>query len=123
MNRETKYSKVTINDGIAYCIFKKIEEVDIIMAHAIVADRVDFFDNISYPCLFDITNIKKTTKEARDYLAKEGNELVVASAIVVSSPMLKMMANFYVMVNKPQNPSRLFTNTDEAILWLNQFKK
>nr|WP_187262283.1 hypothetical protein [Pontibacter beigongshangensis] len=72
--------------------------------------------------MFDITKVKKSTKEARDFMANEGNEQVTASAILVTSPVLRMMANFYISVNKPKNPSRMFTDKREALEWLAQFK-
>ena len=105
-----------------HCIYKPINEMDLNIAKICVQDRLAYAGGQSYPSLFDITHIKHSTKEARDYFANEGNEGVVASAIIVSSPMLKMAANFYIKVNQPKNPTRMFTNRDEAIKWLGQFK-
>ncbi|QCR22277.1 hypothetical protein [Pontibacter sp. SGAir0037] len=119
---ETTYSKIEIANGIALCTFKKIEELDVAITSVIVKDRMAFFEGVSYPCLFDITNVKHSTKEARDYLANEGNELVLASAILINSPVIKMTANFFIMVNKPRNPTRMFTDKKSAVEWLEQFK-
>src|SRR5207253_895828 len=104
------------------CFFKTMDIMDMNVAKATVQDRMQFFENTAYPCLFDITQVKETTKDARDFMANEGNDLVLASAMVVNSPMLKMMANFYIMVNKPKNPTRLFTDRESALEWLAQFK-
>lgn len=120
--QETDYVTMFIQDGIFQCYFKAMNVMDINVADASVKDRLKFFENTAYPCLFDITEVKETTKEARDFMANEGNDLVLASAMVVNSPMLKMMANFYIMVNKPKNPTRLFTDRESALEWLNQFK-
>lgn len=121
--KETEYSTTTLQDGIAQCIFSEIEEVDVRIAARTVTDRVAFFEGVAYPCLFDITKVKHSTKEARDYLANEGSELVAASAILVNSPVVRMMANFFIMVNKPNNPTRMFTDKESAIEWLSQFKR
>jgi hypothetical protein len=118
----TSYLRLSIENGILLCIYKPINEVDLAIAKSCVQDRLAFANGRAYPSLFDITHIKHSTKEARDYLANEGNEGVVASAIIVSSPMLKMAANFYIQVNKPQNPTRMFTSREEAIKWLGQYK-
>ncbi|PSR52659.1 hypothetical protein AHMF7605_03525 [Adhaeribacter arboris] len=120
--KETKYVTMIIQNGIFHAYYKELEILDMNFAKVAVQDRLNFFQNIAYPCLFDITKVKETTKEARDYMANEGNELVLASAMVVNNPMLKMMANFYIMVNKPKNPTRLFTDRDSALDWLEQFK-
>lgn len=121
--KETEHLKFLWEDGVLYCNLKEIVLLDIGIAKACVKDRLDFVAGEPYPCLFDITRVKQSTKEARDYLANEGNELVSASAILVSSPVLRMMANFYIMVNKPIYPTRMFTNRDSAIEWLSQFKR
>ncbi len=120
---DTRYVYMIIKNGIFYAIFKELNTLDMDAAKVSVKDRLDFFEGKSYPCLFDITKVKETTKEARDFMANEGNDLVIASAMVVNNPMLKMMANFYIMVNKPKNPTRLFTDRDSALEWLEQYKK
>ncbi|WP_147275636.1 DUF7793 family protein [Adhaeribacter pallidiroseus] len=120
---ETKYVNMFIKDGIFQCYFKAMEVMDIAVAIRTVKDRLNFFENQAYPCLFDITEVRQTTKEARDFMANEGNNLVLASAMIVTNPMLKMMANFYVMVNRPKNPTKLFTDRESALEWLNQFKQ
>ncbi|MBF9255011.1 hypothetical protein I2I11_17045 [Pontibacter sp. 172403-2] len=121
--KETEHLKFLCQDGVMYCDLKEINMLDIVIAKTCVKDRLEFVAGESYPCVFDITKVKQSTKEARDYLANEGNELVSASAILVSSPVLRMMANFYIMVNKPLNPTRMFTNRDNATEWLSQFKR
>ncbi|QNF35413.1 hypothetical protein HUW51_22855 [Adhaeribacter swui] len=120
---ETPYVTMFVREGIYQATFKPLETLDLDIAVATVQDRLNFFKNIAYPCLFDITQVKHTTKEARDYMANEGNQLVLASAMIVSSPMLKMMANFYIMVNKPKNPTRLFTDRESGLDWLRSFRK
>ena len=100
-----------------------MEVMDIAVAMQTVNDRLNFFQKKSYPSLFDITEVKQTTKEARDFMANEGNDLVLASAMIVTNPMLKMMANFYIMVNRPKNPTKLFTDRESALEWLSQFRE
>ncbi|WP_170871831.1 hypothetical protein [Pontibacter indicus] len=99
-----------------------MKELDLDKARICVQDRLGYIDGQVYPSLFDITQVKHSTKEARDYLADEGNAGVVASAILVTSPMVKMAANIYIHVNKPKNPTRMFTSKEEAVQWLSQFK-
>ena len=120
--KDTNYVTMKIEDDIFYMYYKPIELLDINIAKKIVKDRLAFKDGISYPSLFDIRKVKGSTKEARDYMANEGNELVLASAMMVSSPVLRMMANFYIMVNKPKNPTRMFTDEESAHEWLSLFK-
>jgi hypothetical protein len=119
---ETNYLTLVVEEGILHCYYKEMEVLDLDIAKAGVRDRLAYIKGNSYPSLFDITKVKQSTKEARDYMANEGNDLVLASAILVSSPMLKMMANFFISVNKPRNPTRMFTDQESALEWLAQFK-
>ncbi|MDX5417985.1 MAG: hypothetical protein LPK09_02130 [Hymenobacteraceae bacterium] len=122
-SKKTNYLELSLEKGILYCIYDEIEEMDIAIAEVCVRDRLAYVGNYTYPSLFDITKVKQSTKEARDYMANEGNAGVAASAILVSSPMVKMAANFYIKVNKPKNPTRMFTDRNEAVEWLKQFKQ
>jgi hypothetical protein len=118
---ESQYLHMFMEEGILVCIIKKMDTLDLATTRICVQQRKEFIGGKSYPTIFDITQVRHSTKEARDFLANEGNELVSASAILVSSPMLRMMANFFIMVNKPQNPTRMFTDKKSALEWLRQF--
>jgi len=116
-----QYGSIVVENGIMKCSFYDLHELTLEITRHLVAKRIEHSNGVSYPCLFDISKIKHSTKEARDYLANEGNELVTASAILVESAVLKMAANFYVSVNKPVKPTRLFTDKQTALDWLHQF--
>ncbi|MER2997673.1 DUF7793 family protein [Pontibacter populi] len=120
---ETPYVRMFIESGILHFYYKKIDNLDLGVAQLCVKDRMEYTDFQDYPCLIDAISIKHFTKEARDYFANEGNEGIIASAILTSSTTIKMMANFYIMVNKPQNPTRMFTDKTSALEWLEQFNK
>ena len=120
--RSTEYINLAVDNGVLHCIYKDIELLDLDIAKICVQDRLEFIQGETYPSLFDITKIKQSTKEARDYLANEGNDFVSASAILISSPMLRMSANFFIQVNKPKNPTRMFTSKPSALEWLAQYK-
>ncbi|MEP1033167.1 hypothetical protein [Ekhidna sp.] len=120
MEREfsTNYADMSIDGGIAHLIYKPLDLLDIDVAKHMVKDRIEFKDGTSYPTLFDIRNVKSTSKDARDYLANEGNELVVASALLVNSSVTKMIGNFFITVSKPKKPTKIFTDESRAIEWL-----
>ena len=72
------------------------------------------------PMLGDFTKMKSQTKECRDYFAKDPNHLQTYSAIaiMVNSPISRMLANFFLGLNKPARPTRLFDDRAKAIEWL-----
>jgi hypothetical protein len=49
------------------------------------------------------------------------SDLQSAVALIVGTPLTRMMANFFLSVNKPQFPTRLFDNEESAVPWLQGF--
>lgn len=47
-------------------------------------------------------------------------DLVAAMAILVDSPVTRVVANFFVRVATPPYPVRLFTSTADAVQWLTE---
>lgn len=68
-------------------------------------------------CLYAENNL--FSKEVREFIAgPEVNEIVMADALVIKGMAQKIVGNFYLQVNKPSRPTRLFTDKAEALLWL-----
>jgi len=72
------------------------------------------------PLLIDFKNMKSQTKESRDYYAKdpEHGKTHSAAALVVNSMLTRMIANFFLGMNKAVKPVRLFDDRQAAIQWL-----
>ncbi|MEZ4922316.1 MAG: hypothetical protein R2780_04020 [Crocinitomicaceae bacterium] len=80
-------------------------------------------ENAVYPLIVDTTKIKSITKEARDYLSIKDRETNVnAIAIVRKSIIGNMVANFFIGLNKPSVPTKLFNSEEEAVEWCKNFK-
>jgi hypothetical protein len=63
------------------------------------------------------------SKEVRDFVAgPEVSKIVAADAFLINGTALKIIGNFYLQVNKPQRPSKLFTKKEEAVEWLLSLK-
>lgn len=74
------------------------------------------------PLLVDSRNINSITKEARDHFAMRGRSPgVTAIAILIASPVSRLIGNFYMGLNKPVVPTKLFTEEDKAMRWLGKF--
>lgn len=117
----TQYVDMTIVDGVFRMNYKPLELLSIEIARKIVDERVAFKDGVSYPSLFDIREVKSTSKDARDFMANEGNDLVIASALLINSSVTKMIGNFFISVSKPKNPTKIFTDEEKATEWLDQY--
>ena len=69
--------------------------------------------------LVDMRQATQVNREARNYYANERTASIQrAAALLVSSPLSATIANFFMGLNKPLTPTRMFTKIDEAIAWL-----
>lgn len=116
---ENDYAKFHVISGIMHFIYKDGVELDLASAKEVVSDRLKAQGNMSYPVMCDIRGLRSVDKEARDYLAKQGSQQVSAVALIVGSPARKVMSNFYLAVNKPEVPTKLFISQEEALEFLN----
>jgi len=73
------------------------------------------------PLLCDLTNVVKMTKECRRHFAGPDHAKTFSkAALIVTSPVSKMIGNFFLGLNKPLKPTRLFTNKEEGLRWLRE---
>jgi len=54
---------------------------------------------------------------------KDADPHSVAVAFLICSISQKLLGNFYLNFNKPLKPTRIFTNLEDAVLWLREFRK
>ena len=74
------------------------------------------------PCLTDMRGIKSINREAREYLSSlEAFRFISASALLIGSPVSKMIGNFFLGINKPPYPTKMFTSEAKAFEWLKEF--
>ncbi len=72
--------------------------------------------------LIDMTTVSEISKEARDYFANERTASIQrATALLIGSPVSRVIGNFFMGLNKPVSPTRLFTDPQKAIRWLQTF--
>jgi len=107
------------DDGIARTKVKKNAEVALEDAreNSIVVNS--FFVDEKFPLLIDARGIKSISREARSFFTTNGRETnTMAFAILIDSSVSKVVGNFFLGINKPAVPTKLFTNEREATKWL-----
>ena len=63
-----------------------------------------------------------TTNEFRKLLAsKEFTDYRMAVAFVTKNMAIKILGHFFINVNKPATPTKMFTNEADAFKWLQAF--
>ena len=71
------------------------------------------------PLFVDGTQIRSMDRKARRIFAgPRAQSIIKAQAILTRSPIARMIGSFFLGINRPSFPIRLFTEEDTAIDWL-----
>lgn len=106
-------------DGIVRTKIKPGSEVSVEYARENSTAVNSLFKGKKFPLLIDSRGIKSMTKEARNQFTTKGRETHTnAFAIIIDSPLSKVIGNFFMGINKPAVPTRLFDDEKEAEMWL-----
>ena len=109
-------------DGIVYVRITAEKEETVELVKEMVEKMGKIVNYQQVPVLAKHDEFALSGKENRDYWAKkESCPYSKADAFIIGSAGMKLIANFYLKVNKPQRPTRMFTNEKEAIKWLKTF--
>lgn len=109
---------LTIIDG-AYYDLKIIDNVEITIEDIkeIVAAQKKMGGR-RMPTLVSGTKYAITNAETLKYISENKNfPYSSGGAFVITSVSQRLMANFYLKLNKPQRPTRFFTDRNDAIKW------
>lgn len=79
-------------------------------------------DGKKFALLFTADGDISVTPQARHLQASaEFCEGLSAMGLMSNSPAMKIVANFYMRINRPHVPTRFFTRMDTAEQWLSSF--
>jgi len=72
------------------------------------------------PLLVDARDTGPLDRSTRAELTRR-SDLQAAVALIVGTPLTRVMANFFLSVNKPVFPTRMFDDEASAVAWLLEF--
>lgn len=120
---ENDYVKIWLEDGIIHSSYKPNLVINLEIAKQMVKERLKISDGIARPMFIDISNLVSIDLEAREYLSGgDAVKFVSAGAIYSTSPISKFQGKLFVDVNQPEATAKIFSNKEEAIEWLQQYK-
>ena len=97
-------------------------------AELVLEDSNEIYDAVMklaggklYPLLIDAESIVSMDRDARKRFSKETT--VSAVALLVKTPLSKIIGNFFVGLNKTSIPFKLFTSKTDAFEWLEAIRK
>lgn len=116
----TRVNKVWVGeDGIARIIHFPGVELTLADAEETMAAYLKLNNGKRLPLFIDTKTMKSMSRESRQYYAgEEAAKVASAAAIIVGTPVSRVLGNFYIGLSNPHLPSRLFSSEDEALEWL-----
>ena len=117
---ETAKSKLWLgDDGIVRIIHVPDADVTLADAKETMAAYLKINQGKHRPLFVDTKTMKSIAREARHYYAGEEAAMVASAvALIVETPVSRVLGNFYIGLSNPHLPSRLFTSEEEALAWL-----
>ena len=103
-------------EGVLHLVWKPGTVLEADDVHAAMAKVNEVADGAEYPMLIDIANTQAVTREAKSVFSVK----CAASRIALlgSSPLNRVIANFAMTRRTLPCPTRFFTSRDEAMSWL-----
>jgi len=106
-------------DGIVRIIHVPGAEVTLEDAKETMASYLKINQGKRRPLFIDTKTMKSMTRETRQYYSGvEAAKVASVAAIIVGTPVSRVLGNFYIGLSNPHLPSRLFSSEDEALTWL-----
>jgi hypothetical protein len=107
-------------DGIVQVVWAPRTTVHLEDAGATLDAMVKLTCGRRSPLLVDMRDTGPQDRRTRaEWTSRTG--LQSAVALIVGTPLSRMLGNLLLMVNKPQFPVRLFDNEESALAWLTDF--
>jgi len=117
----TRTVRYYVEDDILYAVMLPVENT-IADARENVRAITQLIGDRRYPCLADMRLLKSIDRETRMYyVGPEMTRLMSVVAMVIKSPLQRLIGNFFLTVNKAAFPIRLFTSETEALAWLRNY--
>lgn len=107
------------SDGIAEVRWLVPIEITGDLARAVTKRIAAIRGDSTVALLVDIDRTRGLDRESRQIFQNAGGFRAIA--LLVSSPVSRVIANLFIGLNKPATPIRLFTAEDDAIEWLKSF--
>ncbi len=108
------------SDGIVQLVWAPRVAIVLEDAVAAIEAMAQLTGGRQSPLLVDVHEQGPMDRPARTEFTRRG-DLVSAVALIVGTPLSRLMGNFFLSVSKPMAPTRLFDDEASALAWLQGF--
>lgn len=119
----TESQKISIEDsGVIVCVNLNIKRHTLSHAKQNLEAIRSLAGGVKRPVLIDIRETLSIDADARKYYSSvDYAEVQSAAALIIGSSLTRMIANFFMGLNKPLFPTKMFTDEAQAYKWLEEF--
>jgi len=115
----TRTCDLWIEDGILRGRFLPNADVTGADARMNLAESLRLVGGERTPTLIDLRDLRSQSADARATLAgPEATKVSSRVALVVASPLSRVIGSFFLRFNRPETPTRLFGSVEGALAWL-----
>jgi hypothetical protein len=107
-------------DGIVQVVWVPGESVDFDGTVAAMEAMSALTGGLPCPVLADVCDMGPQDRRSRLEFVRRG-DLMTAVAIIVGTPLSRIMGNIFIAANKPVAPTKLFADESAAAAWLTEF--
>lgn len=112
---------IWFNEGILFSISKKVPQQTLEEVKKSLEDFKLLIGDKKVCMLIDVTHTTESSRELKDFAAKEFPKIIKAIAMVSDSALGKMLANLFFTLKTQPYPTKMFNNEKEAKEWLKQY--
>jgi hypothetical protein len=115
----TRTERISVVDGVIHCVVLPTPTHTVVDAQENTDAVASLLAGRRLPMLLDTRASRGLERDARmHYIRPEAAGEVAALAMLIDSQISRILGNFFVNVNRPPFPLRLFTEEAEALAWL-----
>ena len=119
----TRTCALWVDEGIVRGRFHDGAEVGLADAQENLDLMARLVNGHRMPVLVDLRPVRSQSADARAYFAgPAAAEVTVAVALLIESPLSRVVGSFFLGFNRPQTPAKLFTSVEDAEKWLVSFR-
>lgn len=121
--RTNDHAEVELLNGVLVYSYKAGAFVDLAAARGTTALGTELVTG-PVPTLVRMKEVTQVSHAAREFFAHDPANIGIsaAAALVIGSPVSHIIGNFFLGLNRPNCPTRLFDDEVLALAWLEQFK-
>lgn len=124
MEKQLPWGKMYLQNGVFICDITKGAHIDVAEMDIWADTAAEFSAGQPFTFVVNLSDMKSVSKEARRLKVYDDERLhIIAGAIQIKSVLSKMLANFFLQMNKIPSPIKIFNEREKALAWLANLEK